>query len=162
MTWLTVCGGRAVSLAVVARWISAAKEGAENECSGAESYRRHISGGKCSDRTAEVAASELLRRDSEVALRVAELRAVSAVVADRDFGSSRSAWLARLLTLPEKAEAAGDYSAARGCLREIDQAMPQWCHSAVEDNEVLCHALESAGTPRRWMTDNNAARGVHW
>ena len=83
-----------------------------NECSGAKSYRRHISGGKCSDRTAEVAASELLRRDSEVVLRVAELRAASAAVAERDFDLTRSAWLARLLALADKAEDAGDYSAA--------------------------------------------------
>ena len=110
---------------------------AENECSRAEAYRRHVSRGNCSDRTAEVAASELLRPDSEVALRVSELRAASSVVAERDFGLSRSAWLARLLALADKAEAAGDYSAARGCLREIGQAMPEWYRPAAEDAPVI-------------------------
>ena len=110
---------------------------ASNECSGAEAYRRHVSRGKCSDRTAEVAASALLRPDSEVALRVAELRAAAAAVAEREFNLTRSAWLARLLALADKAENAGDYSAARGCLREIGQAMPEWYKSAAEHCEIV-------------------------
>jgi hypothetical protein len=76
---------------------------AGNECSGAEAYRRHVSRGKCSNRTAEVSASALLRPGSEVALRVAELRAAAAVVAEWDFGLWRSAWRARLLMRADKA-----------------------------------------------------------
>jgi hypothetical protein len=53
-------------------------------------------------------------------------------VAEREFALSRAAWLGRLLRLADVAEAAGDYSAARGCLREIGQAMPQWYQAAAE------------------------------
>ncbi len=57
-------------------------------------------------------------------------------MAERDFDLTRSAWQARLLALAGKAEAAGDYSAARGCLLEIGQAMPQWYQPAVTDNQI--------------------------
>lgn len=109
---------------------------AANECSAAEAYRRHVSRGNCTVRTAEVAASQLLRAGSEVALRVSELRKLSAVVAEREFSLTRTAWLGRLLRLADEAEAAGDYSAARGCLREIGQAMPQWYEAAAEKSEI--------------------------
>lgn len=42
--------------------------------SGAAAYRKHVSKGKCTDRTAEVTASKLLVEGSEVSLRVEELR----------------------------------------------------------------------------------------
>ena len=93
---------------------------------GAAAYRKHVSGGKCSDRTAEVAASVLLKEGTEVALRVAELKQRSSDVAERHFDFSRERWLARLLGIAEKAEAAHDFAAARGCLREIGLAMPGW------------------------------------
>lgn len=109
---------------------------AVNECSGAEAYRRHVSGGKCSARTAEVSASALLRASSEVAMRVSALRDAAARVAERKFALTRSAWLQRLLTLADKAEAAGDFAAARGCLREIGQAMPDWYHAPAEEREI--------------------------
>ena len=42
--------------------------------SGAEAYRKHVSGGKCSNATAEVTSCQMLRDGSKVALRVSELR----------------------------------------------------------------------------------------
>ena len=70
-------------------------------------------------------------------MRISELRAASAAVAEREFDLTRSAWLARLLGLADKAEQAGDYSAARGCLREIGQAMPEWYKPAAESCEIV-------------------------
>ncbi|MFZ4764345.1 MAG: hypothetical protein ACOYMN_05280, partial [Roseimicrobium sp.] len=61
-----------------------------------------------------------------VALRVAELRRRSSDVAEKHFDFSRERWLARLLGIADKAEAAQDFVAARGCLREIGLAMPGW------------------------------------
>jgi hypothetical protein len=94
--------------------------------SGAAAYRDHVSGGKCSSGTGEVAASRLLKDGSKVALRIAELRAKAGQIADQRFSVRRESWLARLLGIADKAEAAHDFAAATRCLREIGLAMPGW------------------------------------
>lgn len=93
---------------------------------GAAAYRKHVSGGKCNDRTAEVNASVLLKESTEVALRVAELRRRTSDVAAKHFDFERERWLGRLLGIADKAEAAHDFAAATRCLREIGLAMPGW------------------------------------
>lgn len=42
------------------------------------------------------------------------------------FSMTRLQWLESLGRIAAKAEKAGDFSAARGCLREIGLAMPEW------------------------------------
>ena len=53
--------------------------------------------------------------------RAAELQAQAA----KTFSLSRAAWLESFARIAKKAEEAGDYTAARGCLREIGLAMPK-------------------------------------
>jgi len=64
-------------------------------------------------------------------------------VAEREFALSRSAWLHRLLFLSEKAAAAGDFSTAMRCLREIGKAMPQW-YEAPAEKPGICVVIRSA------------------
>ncbi len=99
---------------------------AMNECSGAEAYRRHVSGGKCSEGTAAVSACNMLKAGSNVALRVEAIRAATAKIAEKKFALSREKWLARFIAIADKAEEAGDYAAAKGCLREIGLATPDF------------------------------------
>jgi phage terminase small subunit len=84
--------------------------------SGAAAYRECVSGGKCSDRTAEVASSRLLTEGSEVAVRVAELREKVAAKVEKK-------WLDRLSGIATAAEESEDFSAATGALREIGKAV---------------------------------------
>jgi hypothetical protein len=75
----------------------------------------------CSDRTAEVTGSKLTK-DSEIALRIAELRKEVGKAADKKFGLTKDIWLERLEKIASAAEGAKDYSAATGALRELGKA----------------------------------------
>ncbi len=75
----------------------------------------------CSDRTAEVTGSKLTK-DSEISLRIAELRKKVGKEADRRFNLTKDRWLDRLEGIAGKAETAEDFSAATGALREIGKA----------------------------------------
>jgi hypothetical protein len=91
--------------------------------SGAAAYRECVSGGKCSDRTAEVASSRLLTEGSEVAVRVAELREKVAAKVEKKFDLTKDKWLDRLSGIATAAEESEDFSAATGALREIGKAV---------------------------------------
>lgn len=86
-----------------------------------QAYVEHVSGGKCSDRTAEVTGSKLTKT-SEIALRIAELRKGVSESVEKKFAMTRDRWLERLEGIAEKAEEMEDYSAATGALREIGKA----------------------------------------
>jgi hypothetical protein len=90
--------------------------------SGAAAYRECVSGGKCSDRTAEVASSRLLTEGSEVAVRVAELRGKVAAKVEKRFSMDRDRWLEELAGIAQEARGAEDYSAATGALAQIGKA----------------------------------------
>ena len=96
-----------------------------------QAYREHVSGGKCSDRTAEVTGSSL-SNNSEVALRIEELRAKVAAKADRKFDLSKEAWLERLARIAASAEESEDFSAATGALREIGKGAGHYAPEKVE------------------------------
>ena len=96
-----------------------------------QAYRDCVSGGKCSERTAEVEGSKLANRP-EIALRIEELRAKVAAKADRKFDLSKEAWLERLARIAASAEESEDFSAATGALREIGKGAGHYAPEKVE------------------------------
>ena len=96
-----------------------------------QAYREHVSGGKCSDRTAEVEGSKLAN-NPETALRIEELRVKVAAKADRKFDLSKEAWLERLARIAASAEESEDFSAATGALREIGKGAGHYAPEKVE------------------------------
>lgn len=84
-------------------------------------YAEFISGGKCSESTAETEGPALARKP-QLTLRIAELRKAVGELADRKFKLNRSAWLDRLEGIAGKAEEIGDFSAATKALTEVGKA----------------------------------------
>ncbi len=76
---------------------------------------------KASKATRETDGPAPLRK-AQVKSRVAELQAK----VEKEFGMTRVEWLESLARVAKKAEDAEDFSASRGCLREIGLAMPGW------------------------------------
>jgi hypothetical protein len=108
-------------------------------------YRQHVSGGKCSDGTAEVTGSTL-SNESKVALRIAELREKVAEKAEKKFDMTKDKWLERLHGIATKAEDVADFSAATGALREIGKGAAFYApeevkHSGTVGLEVLQEAV---------------------
>jgi hypothetical protein len=89
--------------------------------SGAAAYRECVSEG-CSDSTAEVNASKLLREGTKVALRVSELKSKVAAKVEKRFSMDRDRWLEELAGIAQEARGAEDYSAATGALAQIGKA----------------------------------------
>lgn len=85
---------------------------------------------KASKATAETEGPALLRKP-QVKARVTQLQ----INVEKEFTLTRVDWLESLLRVAKKAEDAGDFSASRGCLREIGQAMPDWY--SPEKKEVM-------------------------
>lgn len=86
-----------------------------------QAYAEHVSGGKCSERTAEVNGSTLAA-STEVALRITELRKSITERVNKKFGLTRDKWLDRLEHLSDKAEEAEDYSASIKAMAELGKA----------------------------------------
>lgn len=86
-----------------------------------QAYADCVSGGKCSEATAET-AGPALARSSQVAIRIAELKKGVAKTVERKFELTKERWFDRLDTIAGKAEDAGDFSAATSSLREIGRA----------------------------------------
>lgn len=86
-----------------------------------QAYKQHVSGGKCSDRTAEVNGSSLAL-STEVALRIEELRGKVAEKAEKKFSMTRDKWLDELAAIASEARQSGDFSAASGALAHIGKA----------------------------------------
>ena len=99
-------------------------------------YRQHVSGGKCSDGTAEVTGSTL-SNESKVALRIAELREKVAEKADKTFNMTKDKWLERLHGIATKAEYVADFSAATGALREIGKGAAFYAPEKIESEGTL-------------------------
>jgi hypothetical protein len=90
-----------------------------------------VSGGKCSESTAETTGPKLAK-ESQIALRIEELRGKVAEKAEAKFGMSKDKWLERLAGIAEKAEDTGDFSAATGALREIGKGAGHYAPEKVE------------------------------
>jgi hypothetical protein len=83
-----------------------------------QAYAEYVSGGKCSERTAEVTGSTLAN-SSEVSLRIAELRSKVSERAEKKFDMTKDKWLDELAAIAKESRETGDFSAATGALREI-------------------------------------------
>lgn len=105
-------------------------------------YFEHVSGRKCSERTAEVNGSNLAL-STEVALRISELRKKVGEEADRRFDLTKDKWLDRLERIATKAEDAEDFTAATGALDKIGKAGGYYAPDKVEHSgdEKLLAAL---------------------
>lgn len=86
-----------------------------------QAYAEYVSGGKCSERTAEVTGSTLAN-SSKVALRISELRMKVAKAADKKFDLTKDDWLEELRDIATEARRAKDFSAATGALSQIGKA----------------------------------------
>ena len=91
---------------------------------------------KASKVTAETEGPALLRK-AQVKSRVAQLQAT----VEKEFTLTRVEWLASFARVAKKAESAGDFGAARGCLRELGLAMPGWYSSEKHDVNVSTPGL---------------------
>lgn len=96
-----------------------------------QAYKQHVSGGKCSDRTAEVNGSSLAL-STEVALRIEELRGKVAEKAESKFALTRDKWLEKLGEIARDAHDSGDFSAATGALKEVGKAADFYAPAKVE------------------------------
>jgi hypothetical protein len=83
-----------------------------------QAYAEYVSGGKCSERTAEVNGSNLAL-STEVALRITELRSKVSERAEKKFDMTKDKWLDELAAIAKESRETGDFSAATGALREI-------------------------------------------
>jgi hypothetical protein len=63
-----------------------------------------------------------LTQDSEIALRIAELRSKVSEKAEAKFGMTKDKWLDELAAIASEARQTGDYSAASGALAHIGKA----------------------------------------
>lgn len=96
-----------------------------------QAYKQHVSGGKCSDRTAEVNGSSLAL-STEVALRIEELRGKVAEKAEKKFSTTRDKWLDELAAIASEARQSGDFSAATGALTQLGKASAYYAAEKVE------------------------------
>lgn len=96
-----------------------------------QAYAEYVSGGKCSERTAEVNGSNLAL-STEVALRIAELRERVSDAADKKFDMTKEKWLERLEKIATKAEHSEDFSAATGALTQIGKAAAYYAPEEVK------------------------------
>ena len=101
-----------------------------------QAYRDCVSGGKCSERTAEVEGSKLAK-SPEIALRIAELREKVAESADKKFDLTKEKWLDRLEGIAKKAEKAEDFTAATGALTQIGKASAWYAPEKVEHSGTV-------------------------
>jgi hypothetical protein len=110
-----------------------------------QAYREHVSGGKCSDRTAEVESCKLAN-SPEIALRIAELRKGVAEKVEKKFNLTKESWLEELREIATEARMAEDFSAATGALSQIGKAAAFYApeevkHSGSIGLEVLSDAV---------------------
>lgn len=106
-----------------------------------QAYVEFVSGGKCSERTAEVTGSKMAKGSeeygSEIALRIAELRKGVGEAAEKKFNLTKEKWLDRLEGIAGLAEKAADFSAATGALREIGKASAWYAPEEVKHSGTI-------------------------
>lgn len=88
--------------------------------SAANAYKEHVSA-KCSESTAETTGPKLAR-DSQIALRITELRSKVADRVEKKFAMTKDKWLDKLAAIANDAHQSGDFSAASGALAHIGKA----------------------------------------
>jgi hypothetical protein len=101
-----------------------------------QAYAEYVSGGKCSESTAETTGPKLAK-ESQVALRISELRERVSDAADKKFDMTKERWLEKLAGIAHKAEDTGDFSAATGALREIGKGAAFYAPEKVEHSGTV-------------------------
>jgi hypothetical protein len=101
-----------------------------------QAYAEYVSGGKCSERTAEVTGSTLAN-SSEVSLRIAELRSKVSERAEKKFDMTKDKWLDELAAIAKESRETGDFSAATGALREIGKGAAFYAPEKVEHSGTV-------------------------
>lgn len=86
-----------------------------------QAYREQVSGGKCSESTAETTGPKLAK-ESHIALRIAELRESVGKTVEKKFNLTKESWLEELREIATEARMAEDFSAATGALSQIGKA----------------------------------------
>jgi predicted DNA-binding protein len=112
------------------KWEAFAQAVALNMPAG-QAYAEYVSGGKCSESTAETTGPKLARK-SQIALRISELRARVGKAADKKFDMTKETWLEELREIATEARNAEDFSAATGALREIGKGAGHYAPEKVE------------------------------
>jgi hypothetical protein len=83
-----------------------------------QAYAEYVSGGKCSESTAETTGPKLAK-ESQIALRIVELRGRVSDRIEKKFDMTKDKWLDELAAIAKESRETGDFSAATGALREI-------------------------------------------
>lgn len=89
--------------------------------SAAKAYRQHVARKNTADSSVET-DGPALARDSQVALRIEELRGQNAEKIAAKFDMTRETWLEKLAGIANDAHQTGDFSAATGALTQIGKA----------------------------------------
>ena len=89
--------------------------------SAAQAYRQHVARKNTSAASIET-DGPALAGESQVALRIEELRGKVAEKAEKKFSMTRDKWLDELAAIASEARQSGDFSAASGALAHIGKA----------------------------------------
>jgi hypothetical protein len=109
-----------------------------------QAYAEFVSGGKCSESTAETTGPKLAK-ESQIALRISELRERVSDAAEKKFDMTKDKWLDELAAIAKESRETGDFSAATGALREIGKGAAFYAPEKVEHsaNDPLLAALNA-------------------
>lgn len=99
--------------------------------SAAQAYRQHVARKTTSAASIET-DGPALARESQVALRIEELRGKVAEKAESKFALTRDKWLEKLGEIARDAHDSGDFSAATGALKEVGKAADFYAPAKVE------------------------------
>lgn len=99
--------------------------------SAAEAYRRHVARKNTASTSIET-DGPALARESQVSLRISELREKVAAKVEAKFELTRDKWLEKLGEIARDAHTSGDFSAATGALKEVGKAADFYAPEKVE------------------------------
>lgn len=104
--------------------------------SAAEAYRRHVARKNTASTSIET-DGPALARESQVSLRISELREKVAAKVEAKFELTRDKWLDELAGIASEARQTGDFSAATGALTQIGKASAFYAAEKVEASGQL-------------------------
>jgi phage terminase small subunit len=113
--------------------------------SAAKAYRQHVARKNTADSSVET-DGPALARDSQVSLRIEELRGQNAEKIAAKFDMTRETWLEKLAGIANDAHQTGDFSAATGALTQIGKAADFYAPAKVEVSgsvSIVQEAVES-------------------
>ena len=113
--------------------------------SAAKAYRQHVARKNTADSSIET-DGPALARDSQVAIRISELRERVEAKIEAGFDMTRDKWLEKLAGIANDAHKTGDFSAATGALTQIGKAADFYAPAKVEVSgsvSIVQEAVES-------------------